>query len=317
MHVSVLLNEVVELLNVMPGGVYIDGTLGFAGHARKILERAGPNGRLLGIDRDPQALEAAARYLADAPGESVLIHGCHGDLRRIAAAEGFAAVDGILLDLGVSSWQLDSAERGFSFMRDGRLSMAMDPGAEGPDAARMLADLSDDELAEIFRRYGEEPRARRIARAIVTAREKRPIVSTLQLAEIVSDAVGRSGPKHPATRVFQALRMAVNSEMEELERALDDGLKLLRPGGRMAVISFESLTDGVVKRCFAEHAGRWVSLQQGGERWTGGDPPVKRVTRKPVEAGAAEVESNPRARSARLRVVERLEQIPAARRKRY
>jgi 16S rRNA (cytosine1402-N4)-methyltransferase len=316
MHVSVLLDEVLELLAVRPGGVYIDGTVGFAGHARAIMERAGPDGRLLGIDRDPQALEAAARHLADAPGESVLIHGCHGAIRRIAAENGFAEADGILLDLGVSSWQLDNAQRGFSFMRDGRLSMRMDPGAEGADAAALLADLSDDELAEIFRRYGEEPRARRIAGAIVKAREKRAIVSTLQLAGVVSDAVGWSAPKHLA-RVFQALRMAVNAEMEELEQALADGLKLLRPGGRMAVIAFESLTDGMVKRFFAEHAGRWLSLQQGGERWTGGEPPVKRVTRKPVEAGAAEVKRNPRARSARLRVVERLEQVPVARRKRY
>ena len=317
MHVSVLLDEVVELLAVKPGGAYIDATLGFAGHAREILKRAGPAGRLLGIDKDREALEAAARRLKDVDGEKSLVHGGHGEIDRLARQNGFIEVDGILLDLGVSSWQLDNAERGFSFMRDGKLSMLMDAGSDGPDAARMLATCDDDELADIFRRYGEEPRARRIARAIVKARERAPIESTLQLAEIVSEAVGRSGPKHPATRVFQALRMAVNSELEELEQALQSGVNLLRPGGRMAVISFESLSDRIVKSCFASHAGRWVSLQQGGEVWEGRLPPVTRITRKPVEAGEEEVSSNPRARTARLRVVERLESVPESRRGRY
>lgn len=313
MHVSVLLSEVIELMDIRSGGSYIDGTIGFAGHARRILEQAGATGRLLGIDKDSQALQAAEKVLQGAPGQWKLAHGGHGELTRLAHENDFDEVDGILLDLGVSSWQLDNAERGFSFMRDGKLSMRMDAANDGLDAARMLASFDDDELTEIFRRYGEEPRARRIARAIVKAREIRPITSTLQLAEIVSAAVGRNSSRHPATRVFQALRMYVNAEIEELKKALADGLDLLRPGGRMAVISFESLTDRIVKQHFATHAGRWISLQQGGERWEGSIPPVKRITRKPVEAGFEEVKRNPRARSARLRVVERIAEVPRSR----
>lgn len=317
MHVSVLLNEVLELLAVPPGGVFIDGTLGFAGHSAAILREAGPTGRLLGIDKDRESLIAAGRTLEGVDGEKTLVHGAHGDIGRIAEENGFTEVDGILLDLGVSSWQLDCAERGFSFMRDGKLSMQMDGSAEFGSAADLLANSDDDELTKIFRQYGEEPRARRIARAIVKARERAPIETTLQLAQIVSRAVGRSGPKHPATRVFQALRMKVNSELEELEQALEDGLKLLKPGGRMAVISFESLSDRIVKRHFVSHAGKWISLQQGGERWEGKTPSVIRITRKPVEAGESELRSNPRSRSARLRVVERLTGPPTGRKKRY
>jgi 16S rRNA (cytosine1402-N4)-methyltransferase len=314
MHLSVLLKEIVDLLNVRPGGVYIDGTVGFAGHACAILERAGASGRVLGIDKDAQALAAAELNLRTLAGEKQLVHGSHGAIARLAAENGFKDVDGILLDLGVSSWQLDNAERGFSFMRDGKLSMLMDADSGEMDAARMLASFNDDELAEIFRRYGEEPHARRIARAIVAAREKKPIISTLQLADIVSGVVGRRGSRHPATRVFQAIRMYLNSEIEELNQALESGLELLRPGGRMAVITFESLTDREVKHRFASHAGKWISLQQGGERWEGKLPPVYRITRKPVEVGAEELAFNPRARSARLRVVERLERPTKKRR---
>ncbi|MFA7173357.1 MAG: 16S rRNA (cytosine(1402)-N(4))-methyltransferase RsmH [Kiritimatiellia bacterium] len=306
MHVPVLLSETLEALAIEPGGIYCDGTLGLAGHAAEILRRAGPAGRLLGIDKDTVALEEAARRLEHVDGEKRVVHGGHGDIRRIAARNGFLELDGILLDLGVSSFQLDTPERGFSFQRDGKLSMRMDADAESVGAAELLANSDERELAELFRRYGEEPRARRIARAIVKARESAAIETTVQLADIVSAAVGRSGAKHPATRVFQALRMAVNSELEELAQALEDGLWLLKPGGRMAVITFESLSDRIVKRHFASHAGRWVSLQQGGEHWEGELPPVERVTRKPVEAGECELRNNPRARSAKLRVVKRV-----------
>ncbi|MDD2599144.1 MAG: 16S rRNA (cytosine(1402)-N(4))-methyltransferase RsmH [Kiritimatiellae bacterium] len=306
MHVPVLLSESLEALAIEPGGVYCDGTLGLAGHAAEILKRAGAGGRLLGIDKDSVALKEAARRLEHIAGEKKLVHGGHGDIRRIAADNGFSELDGILLDLGVSSFQLDTPERGFSFQRDGKLSMLMDADAESAGAAELLAKSDERELTELFRRYGEEPRARRIAEAIIKARESAAIETTVQLADIVSAAVGRSGAKHPATRVFQALRMAVNSELEELEQALEDGLWLLKPGGRMAVITFESLSDRIVKRHFANHAGRWVSLQQGGECWEGELPPVERVTRKPVKAGTCELRNNPRARSAKLRVVKRV-----------
>ena len=305
MHLSVLLQETVEALAVVPGGSYIDGTLGGAGHAAEILRRAGPTGRLLGIDRDTDALKRSAARLEALSGEKVLVHGAHGELRRLAEANGFAAVDGVLLDLGVSSDQLDTPGRGFSFRFDGPLDMRMDL-TRGESAADLLARLDVQSLADVFRRLGEEPQSRRVAQAILRAQAQMPIKTTRRLADVVSEALGgRMGPRHPATRVFQALRMAVNQEMEELEQALEDGLKLLKPGGRMAVITFESLTDRLVKQRFAAHAGRWVSLQQGGERWEGELPAVTKVTRHPVEAGPEEVAANPRARSAKLRVVQR------------
>ena len=307
MHLSVLLQETVEALAVVPGGSYIDGTLGGAGHAQVILRRAGPTGRLLGIDRDMEALARSAARLAVLSGEKVLAHGVHGELRRLAEANGFAAVNGMLLDLGVSSDQLDTPGRGFSFRLEGPLDMRMDP-TRGESAADLLARLDVQSLADLFRRLGEEPQARRIVQAIAREQERSPIVTTGRLAEVVSAALGgRKGPRHPATRVFQALRMAVNRELEELEQALEDGLRLLAPGGRLAVITFESLTDRLVKQCFAAHTGKWVSLQQGGERWEGVLPAVKKVTRHPLEAGPDEVEANPRARTAKLRVAERCE----------
>ncbi len=307
MHLSVLLQETVEALAVVPGGSYIDGTLGGAGHAAEILRRAGPTGRLLGIDRDTDALKRSAARLEALSGEKVLVHGAHGELRRLAEANGFAAVDGMLLDLGVSSDQLDTPGRGFSFRLEGPLDMRMDP-TRGESAADLLARLDVQSLADVLRRLGEEPQARRVAQAVVRAQEQSPITTTGRLAEVVSEALGgRKGPRHPATRVFQALRMAVNRELEDLEQALEDGLRLLKPGGRMAVITFESLTDRLVKQRFAAHTGRWVSLQQGGERWEGELPAVTRVTRHPLEAGPEEVAANPRARSAKLRVVQRCE----------
>ena len=281
MHLSVLLQETVEALAVVPGGSYIDGTLGGAGHAAEILRRAGPTGRLLGIDRDTEALARSAVRLAVLSGEKTLVHGAHGEIKRLAEANGFAAVDGILLDLGVSSDQLDTPGRGFSFRLEGPLDMRMD-ATRGESAADLLARLDVQSLADVLRRLGEEPQAWRIAQAVVRERERQPIGTTARLAEVVSDALGgRKGPRHPATRVFQALRMAVNRELEELEQALEDGLRLLRPGGRMAVITFESLTDRRVKQCFAAHAGKWVSLQQGGERWEGELPAVEKPTPNP------------------------------------
>lgn len=317
MHVSVLLPEVLELLAVKPGGVIVDGTLGYAGHALELLRMAGATGRLLGIDKDKRALESASVKLDVVAGEKCLVHGSHGELGRIAAERGFTEVDAILLDLGISSAQIDCAERGFSFMRDGPLSMKMDADANSADAARIVAEYDERALTDIFRRYGEEPRARRIARAVVREREKKPIETTLRLVDVVTRTVGKGGPKNCATRVFQALRMEVNSEIEELKRALEDGLNLLRPGGRMAVITFESLSDRVVKRHFTDHAGKWLSLRRGGERWEGSVPPVVRINRKPLRAGDGELQNNPRSRSAKLRVVERLDGQPLKKKKRY
>ena len=306
MHKPVLLKETVDSLAVKPGGVYIDGTLGRAGHAREILSRAGTGARLVGIDRDTQALTESAERLEKMPGVSLtLVHGCHGDIAQIVRDEGFDAVDGVLLDLGVSSPQLDEADRGFSFRADGPLDMRMDQ-SRGETAADLVATRSEDELAGILRMFGEEPNARRIAKAIVRARAAVRIETTAQLAELVEKTVGRSGAHHPATRTFQALRMAVNDELGELVRALAGGLGILKPGGRMAVITFESLTDRIVKRFFAAHVGKMISLQQGGERWEGDLPKVRLVTRHAVTASEEEIAENPRARSAKLRTIERM-----------
>ena len=298
-HISVMLTEAVDALNVKEGGVYVDGTLGRAGHTKEILRRGG---RVIGIDRDDDALKAVEALSVQG---LKAVKGNHGDVAKILKNEGLEKVDGILLDLGVSSPQLDEGERGFSFRADGPLDMRMDR-AGGVTAADVVRDLDESGLTDIFRKYGEEPNARRIAKAIVKARGVSSIETTLQLAEIVERTVGRRGAHHPATRVFQALRMHVNDEMGELEKALADGLGCLKPGGRMAVITFESLTDRVVKHFFAAHAGRMVSLQQGGEMWEGELPRVMQVTRKAVVASDQEIAANPRSRSAKLRAVERM-----------
>lgn len=304
-HVPVLLNETVDTLNVRTGGVYVDGTLGRAGHSCELLARAGGVATLVGIDRDETALAESRARLASFPAAAVhLVHGRHGEMADAVARLGLTAVDGILLDLGVSSPQLDEPGRGFSFRSDGPLDMRMDR-SRGTTAAELVNASDEDTLVHLFRTLGEEPNARRIAKAIVAARTAAPFTTTRQLADLVERTVGRRGAHHPATRVFQALRMAVNDELGELERALTGGLGLLAPGGRFAVITFESLSDRMVKRFFAAHAGRMVSLQAGGARWEGDEPRVRLVTRRPVVASADETERNPRARSAKLRVVER------------
>jgi len=306
MHIPVLLKETVDSLAVRPGGVYIDGTLGRAGHSREILSRAGAGATLVGIDRDTQALsESAERLSSFSEARVELVHGRHGDLAEIAREKGLGEVDGILLDLGVSSPQLDEADRGFSFRADGPLDMRMDR-SRGLTAADLVATETEDGLADMFRTLGEESNARRIARAIVREREKVPLLTTGQLAGLVERTIGRRGAHHPATRVFQALRMAVNDEVGELERALAGGLEILKPGGRFAVITFESITDRIVKRFFAAHAGRMVSLQQGGAHWEGELPRVKLVSRHAVTATEGELNLNPRARSAKLRTAERV-----------
>lgn len=298
-HIPVLLDETINLLNVRAGGRYIDGTLGRAGHSREIIRRGGV---VLGIDRDEQAIaEVAALHVEGL----TVARGCHGDLSQIARAQGWFEVEGILLDLGVSSPQLDEAARGFSFLRDGPLDMRMDRSG-GISAADLVNGESEDRLAEIFRLWGEEPQARRIARAIVRAREQGvQFRRTMELADFIERLVGRRGAHHPATRVFQALRMETNAEVDELRRALSDGLELLKGGGRFAVITFESTTDRVVKQFFSNHVGRTISLQQGGAAWQGDLPKVRAVTKKPVVASERELDLNPRARSAKLRVVEK------------
>lgn len=307
MHVPVMLREALDLLKIQPGGIYLDGTLGMGGHARGILERMGGRGCLLGIDRDAEALVRAQNNLAAWRSQCRLAHGNFSGMKDQLAVWGIAALDGILLDLGMSSWQVDDAQRGFSFRHDGPLDMRMDRSSSGT-AAELLATLTEPELAEQLRQWGEEPDARRIARAIVNDRGRSPFVSTRQLAELVVRIKGgRRGKIHPATRTFQALRIMVNREIECLERGLRDGCSLLKPGGRLAVLAFHSLEDRVVKNVIREHIGRWESLPAGGERRVGAWPAVRWVTSKPVVATDAEMLINPRARSAKLRVAERTE----------
>ena len=295
-HNPVLLKETVEALSVRPGGRYVDGTLGRAGHAKEIIARGG---EVLGIDRDEQAI----REIGEVAGLTA-VRGRHGSLKEIANEKGWNEVDGILLDLGVSSPQLDEAGRGFSFLREGPLDMRMDRSC-GLSAADIVNGESAERLEEIFRTLGEEPQARRIAKAVAKERAEKPFETTVELAEFIEKVVGRRNGRHPATRVFQALRMEVNDEIGELGRALEGGLDLLRSGGRFAVITFESLTDRIVKRFFAGHIGRMVSLQQGGERWEGEEPRMKAVTGKVVVASKEEEDLNPRSRSAKLRAAEK------------
>jgi len=303
-HRAVLLKEVIELMQIQVGGTYIDGTLGAGGHTSAILAAAGSSGRVLSLDRDARAIEAARPRLEQYGAASTLHHANFAAIEDAAHENGIDEADGILLDLGMSSDQVDCAQRGFSFQKDGPLDMRMDE-SQPQTAEDIINGMSETELANLFWRYGEERASRRIAKAIVRERGDGPITSTARLAEIVSRARGgRRGRTHPATQTFQALRMAVNAEMDSLEQGLNGALELLKVGGRLAVISFHSIEDREVKHTFVRHAGRMESLQAGGQEWVGKLPRVKRITRKPVMASVDECKQNPRARSAKLRVVE-------------
>lgn len=307
LHVTVMKDEALDLLQVRQGGRYIDGTVGLGGHTEAMLERSSPDGRVLGIDRDQKALQLASERLARFESRVVLVHGNYADIADIAASASFTGADGVLLDLGVSSMQLDEGERGFSFMRDGPLDMRMDT-SRGPTAADLVNTYPEKELADLIFRYGEESASRRIAAAIVRARAEAPITTTARLAEIVSQAKGgRQSRIHPATQTFQALRMAVNEELEGVERGAEGALNVLRQGGRLAVISFHSLEDRAVKHLFKRHEAREEALPQGGSRTVGEYPRLKRINRKSISAGPAEVRDNPRARSARLRAVQKVD----------
>ncbi|ABA89449.1 16S rRNA (N4-methyl-C1402)-methyltransferase [Syntrophotalea carbinolica DSM 2380] len=307
-HSSVMPEEVLECLRPQPGEVFVDGTVGGGGHARLILEATAPDGLLVGLDRDREALEEAGRQLASF-GERVLLrHGNFADATRILAELDIATVDGILLDLGVSSFQLDTARRGFSFQSDAPLDMRMDTSA-GMTAADVVNALSPEELARIFREYGEERYARRIARRIEKVRADEPLMTTRQLAELVRDAVpGGHVPSriHPATRVFQALRIHVNAELDSLREGLRRSLALLKPGGRMAVISFHSLEDRIVKQFFRSEVQTCICPPGLPICACNRKPGVALLTRKGLKASESEIAANPRARSAVLRAIRRL-----------
>ena len=304
LHRPVLLREVLDALRVRPDGLYVDGTFGRGGHAGAVLERLGPGGRLLAFDKDPQAVAFATRRFAD---ESRLLmrRGSFINLASVVSELGWQGkVDGILFDLGVSSPQLDDAERGFSFLKPGPLDMRMNADA-GRSASQWLAEASEREIAEVLWKYGEERYSRRIARSIVAVRETAPIATTQQLAELIAQAVpGRERHKHPATRSFQAIRIFINRELEELESALPQAVDALAPGGRLAVISFHSLEDRIVKR-FIRDQQRGPQLPPDLPVLPAAYAPRLRAVGKPVYPSAQEVESNARARSAVLRVAER------------
>ncbi len=312
-HRPVLLREAVEALACRAGGLWVDGTVGAGGHAEAILRATAPDGRLVALDRDADAVETARRRLA-AFGERVTLR--HADYRRLAALLGemrAPAVSGILLDLGISSRQLDDPGRGFSFRDDGPLDMRIDR-TQATTAADLVNTLPEDRLASILKEFGEEPRARLIARAVAQSRRRAPIRTTRALADIVASAAPRRGPAriHPATRAFQALRIAVNGELEGLAAGLSQSVDHLEPGGRLVVIAFHSLEDRIVKSTLRGLTRRCICPRDLPVCACGRPGRVRLVTPRPVRPSAAEARDNPRSRSARLRAAERLEASGAA-----
>jgi 16S rRNA (cytosine1402-N4)-methyltransferase len=303
-HVPVLLTEVLEALDAKRGGTFVDGTFGAGGYTKALLD-AEPLNRVIAVDRDPDAIAAGEPLVAAAHGRLVLAPGRFGELDGIAQGLGIASADGVVLDIGVSSMQLDQAERGFSFRHDGPLDMRME--RDGPSAADIVNGAPEAELADIFYHYGEERRARAVARAIVETRRRAPIATTRELADLAAGLIrAEPGGAHPATRVFQALRIAVNDELGELVRALHAAERLLGVGGRLAVVTFHSLEDRIVKQFFAARTGRTPGASRHvPSAGSGSKPSLAAVTRGPMTASDAEVAANPRSRSAKLRVAER------------
>lgn len=307
-HTSVMPDETLELLDPKSGGVYLDGTLGGAGHARLILEASSPDGVLVGLDRDPEALSAAGQALAPYGDRVILRQANYSAASEVLTELDMDGFDGMLLDLGVSSRQLDTSERGFSFREDGPLDMRMGPDAP-QTAAEVLGSADEYELKRIFRDYGEERWAGKIAKRIVSTRLETPLETTLQLAELVRDTVpkGRVPSRiHPATRVFQALRIYVNNELGSLQSLLAEMIDLLKPGGRFVVISFHSLEDRLVKRAFRQEAKGCICPPRTPACFCGQLPRAEMLTRKGLKATAEEVAGNPRARSAIVRAIRRL-----------
>jgi 16S rRNA (cytosine1402-N4)-methyltransferase len=306
-HEPVLVEEVLAALQPAGGRRFVDGTVGAGGHASRILEASGPTGRLLGLDVDPAALEVARERLAAFGGRAVLVRANFAACDDVARANGFVDSDGVLFDLGLSSLQLADDTRGFSFRSEGPLDMRADPGLERT-AADLVGHSDERELARIFTDYGDEPEARRIAAAIVRRRAKRPFETAAELGRFVAGVKQRrSGAIDPATRVFQALRIAVNHELENLERGLAAALRILRPGGRLAVISFHSLEDRMVKTFLARESRDCICPPHLPTCVCGHRAGLRVVTRRPVHPDAAEADRNPRARSAALRVAEKLQ----------
>lgn len=300
-HLSVMREEITNWLRPSPGKCFFDGTLGAGGHSEALLAAGAA---VVACDQDPDALDHARRRLEAYGDRFTAVRGNFAEMDAILAAAGIPAVDGIVLDLGVSSWQIDSARRGFSFQKDGPLDMRMDP-AGAVSAATLVNEADETELARIFYEYGEERASRRVARAIVAARARGPIERTLALADIVASVLQRGGAKHPATRVFQALRIAVNSELEKLEQALEKTARCLKPGGVLAVLTFHSLEDRIVKHFLRSHSDKTLDRPEWAAPRINESCFFDLPVRKALLPGPAEQAANPRSRSAKLRLAVR------------
>lgn len=303
-HISVLLNECIEGLNINPNGIYVDGTAGGGGHSAEILKKL-DCGKLISIDRDPDAITTISERFKNEP-NSIIVNGCFGDMKKLLNDRGIYQVDGVLLDIGVSSHQLDTDERGFSFHKDAPLDMRM--SQSGTSAEDLVDDLSYEELRDIIYRYGEDKFAPSIAKGIVKAREEERITTTLQLAEIIKNSVPQKVRRegHPARKTFQALRIEVNGELTQLENGLDEAFEMLSPKGRLAVISFHSLEDRIVKQKMASWCKGCTCPKDFPVCVCGNVPKAKLVNRKPIEATQEELDKNPRSRSAKLRICEKI-----------
>ncbi|MBE6754185.1 MAG: 16S rRNA (cytosine(1402)-N(4))-methyltransferase RsmH [Ruminococcaceae bacterium] len=306
-HIPVLLEQTAEAMNIRQGGIYVDGTAGGGGHSAEILRQLGGTGRLIAIDRDPDAIAEVTRRLGHNPNITI-VHSEYSRIREVLDELEIAAVDGVLLDIGVSSHQFDCAERGFSYHHDAPLDMRM--SSEGTTAADLIAQLDWKQLAEIFSRYGEEKFSAAIAKSICRKRETAPIETTAQLAEIISAAYPAAARRdgHPARKVFQALRIAVNDELGELERGLESAFRCLKTGGRLSVITFHSIEDRITKRAMAEWCKGCTCPPEFPVCVCGKKPRAKLALRHPASATEEELARNPRSRSARLRVCEKLEE---------
>ncbi|MBO6054214.1 MAG: 16S rRNA (cytosine(1402)-N(4))-methyltransferase RsmH [Oscillospiraceae bacterium] len=307
-HAPVLLHECIEALNIQPDGIYLDGTLGGAGHSREIAARLSEAGMLIGVDRDPAALQAAGERLSSMKARILLVHENFQNLREILNQAGVDRIDGMLFDLGVSSPQLDEAERGFSYMNDALLDMRMNP-EDRLSAYEVVNDWPQEELKRILFDYGEERYAPLIAAAIVRERAKKPIETTLELSAVIRGAMPAQAlreKQHPAKRSFQAIRIAVNDELGAVERMMEAAPDLLKPGGRLAVITFHSLEDRIVKNAMQTAAKGCICPPSFPVCVCGRKPSVRILTKKPITSQPEELEENPRARSAKLRVAEKL-----------
>ncbi|MBR6405675.1 MAG: 16S rRNA (cytosine(1402)-N(4))-methyltransferase RsmH [Lachnospiraceae bacterium] len=306
-HKSVLLSETVELLNIRPDGIYLDGTLGGGGHSCEILKRLTEGGKLIGIDRDQEAIDSARERLSEFSDRAVIVRGNYGDFREILSVLGIEKLDGILLDLGVSSHQFDDMSRGFSYREDAPLDMRMDQRQE-MTAADIVNQYSEQELYRVIRDYGEEPFAKNIAKHIVIMREQEPVTTTFQLVECIKRAIPakiREKGGHPAKRTFQALRIELNQELLVLQNSLSEMVDALAPGGRIAIITFHSLEDRIVKQCFRTAENPCICPPDFPVCVCGRKSKGKVITKKPVTASEQELSENPRAHSAKLRVFER------------